>query len=76
MNNDGLEQRLLLEHLTYQLFWMRVTLNRLDMSGEYEKYKTKVGKINDTLGKAKRALIRLKKEIQIEQSEKQDVQAL
>ena len=71
MNNDGLEQRLLLEHLEYQLFWMRVTLNRLDMSGEYEKYKTKVEKINDTLGKAKRALIRLKKEIQIEQAEKE-----
>ncbi len=69
MNNDGLEQMLLLRNFEMQLYWMRVALNTMDMSGEYEKYRTKVGKINDMLGKAERAIIRLEKEIRVEQVE-------
>lgn len=70
MSNDGLEQRLLLRNFEMQLYWMRYALNTMDMTGEYEKYQTKVGKINDMLGKAERAIIRLEQEIRVEQEEK------
>ena len=72
MGNDKLEQMLLLRNFEMQLFWMRYALNTMHISGEYEKYKTKVEKINNMLGKAERALIRLEKEIRDEQSEKVD----
>ena len=64
--DNGLEQMLLLRNFEMQLFWMRYALNTLDMSGGYEKWRTKVGKINDVLGKAERALIRLEQEVQNE----------
>lgn len=70
MNNDGLEQMLLLRNFEMQLYWMCYALNTMDMTGEYEKYQEKVGKINNTLGKAKRAMIRLEKEIRDEQDKK------
>ena len=70
MSNDGLEQMLLLRNFEMQLYWMRYALNTMHISGEYEMYKTKVEKINDMLGKAERAIVRLEKEIRIEQSEK------
>lgn len=70
--DNGLEQMLLLRNFEMQLFWMRYALNTMHISGEYEKYKTKVEKINNMLGKAERALIRLEKEIRDEQSEKVD----
>ncbi len=70
--DNGLEQMLLLRNFEMQLFWMRYALNTMHISGEYEKYKTKVEKINNMLGKAERALIRLEKEIRDEQSEKGD----
>lgn len=70
MSNDGLEQLLLLRNFEMQLYWMRYALNTMDMTGEYEKYQTKVGKINDMLGKAERAIIRLEQEIRVEQEEK------
>ena len=73
MSNDGLEQMLLLRNLEMQLFWIRYALNTMHISGKYEMYKTKVGKINDTLGKAERAIIRLEKEIRDEQAECSDV---
>lgn len=70
-SNDGLEQMLLLRNFEMQLFWMRYALNTMDMSGEYEAYRTKVGKINDMLGKAEQAIKRLEKEIQeVEKEEK------
>lgn len=70
-SNDGLEQMLLLRNFEMQLFWMRYALNTMDMSGEYEAYRTKVGKINDMLGKAEEAIKRLEKEIQeVEKEEK------
>ena len=72
MNNDGLEQILLLQNFEMQLYWIRVALNTMDMSNEYEKYQTKVEKINDTLGKAERAIIRLKKEILVKQTEERN----
>lgn len=70
MSNDGLEQLLLLRNFEMQLYWMRYALNTMDMTGEYEKYQTKVGKINDMLGKAERAITRLEQEIRVEQEEK------
>lgn len=70
--DNGLEQMLLLRNFEMQLFWMRYALNTMHISGDYEKYKTKVEKINNMLGKAERALIRLEKEIRDEQSEKVD----
>ena len=38
------------------------------MSGKYERYRTKVGEIKDALGKVERAIIRLEREILIEQA--------
>lgn len=72
--DNGLKQMLLLRNFEMQLFWMRYALNTMHISGEYEKYKTKVEKINDTLGKAERAIVRLSKEIRVEQWEHPELQ--
>lgn len=68
MSNDGLEQRLFLRNIKMQAYWMRCILNTMHMSGKYERYRTKVGEIKDALGKVERAIIRLEREILIEQA--------